>query len=229
MTSWTLVPITANWGRGVSASEFRANVLRVLDASDKAVLCIQELDEADAPDEHAILAAAIHPKDARIGWHTYEPIVVPWMLQVRNWRATKACRGLAKYTPTRFIVEALISNPDRTDVPAVVVMNQHPPINRPATQSRRRRQRRVHKRRIRRWVRRGVTVVWAGDMNDANYPRMHRAERTAVHRGLDYIRYVQAPGGAQVEVLGHKVIPQTIDGHDALLARLRLTPPKEKP
>lgn len=224
--AYNLVPLTANFGRGVSAAEFRANVLRVLAADDRAVLCVQELDETDKPNEHAILAAAIDGKDHRIGWATYEPIVVPWALKVRDWRVTFACKGLAGYTPNRHIVEALVSDPAHPEVPPVAVLNQHPPINRKATASRRRQQRRIHKRRIRYWLRRGHTVVSVGDLNDPAYPRMHRREQTAVHAGLDYIRYVTAKKGAQVEVKATGTVPMTIDAHNAHWARLRLTPPK---
>lgn len=229
MVSYNLVPLTANFGRGVSAVEFRANVLAVLEANDNAVLGIQELDEADKPNEHAILAASIDPSDTRVGWRTMEPIVVPWMLKVAPQVITFACKGLSGYTPTRHIVEAVVRNPAQRQVPRVVVMNQHPPINRPATRTRRWRQRRVHKRRVKFWYDRGITVVWMGDMNDPAYPRMHRHEKTAVHAGLDYIRYVVHPRGAQVEVKATGTVDLTIDGHNAHWARLRLTPPKEKP
>lgn len=226
--SWTLVPLTTNWGRHVSAAEFRANVLKVLDTDDRAVLGIQELDEADKPDEHAILHAAIDPRDHRVGWQTMEPIVIPYALRVHQRVVTFACKGLAQVTPTRFIVEAEISNPAQPKVPPVVVMNQHPPINRPVARSRRWRQRRVHKARVRYWYRLGYTVVWMGDMNDPAYPKMHRLEQTAVHAGLDYIRYVEHPRGAQVELRGVGTVDLTIDGHNAHWARLRLTPPKKE-
>lgn len=226
--SWTLVPLTANWGRHVSPAEFRANVLATLAADDRAVLGIQELDEADAPDEHAILRAALDPKDKSVGWRTMEPIVVPWTLNIRRRFVTLGCKGLAGYTPTRYIVEAEISNPIWPEVPPVIVMNQHPPINRPATATRRWRQRAVHKRRVAYWYRLGYTVVWMGDMNDPAYPRMHRLEQTAVHAGLDYIRWIEHPRGAQVELRGVGTVDLTIDGHNAHFARLRLTPPKEK-
>lgn len=223
---WTLVPMTANFGRGVSADRFRANVLRVLDVDDRVVLGVQELDEADKPLEHQILNDAIDIRDTCVGWKTFEPIVVPWMLKVEKQAVTFACKGLAKYTPTRFIVEALISHPEHPEVPPVLVMNQHPPINRPACQSRRRRQRRIHKRRIRYWLRRGVTVVWVGDMNDAAYPKMHRREQTAVHAGLDYICWVESSRGAQVELKATGTVDMDIDRHNAHWARLKLTAPK---
>lgn len=35
----------------------------------------------------------------------------------------------------------------------------------------------------------GVPVIWGADQNHPDYPRAMPRERTAIHRGLDYIRY----------------------------------------
>lgn len=40
---------------------------------------------------------------------------------------------------------------------------------------------------------RGLPVIWGADQNDPDYPRVLPNERTAIHRGLDYIRYANHP------------------------------------
>lgn len=217
---------SVNWGRHENATEFRRNVLNVLDAGgDDAILGIQELDEADAPGEHSILRQALDGTEHLVGWSTFEPLVVPEHLRVRRSEVIPMCRGLARFTPARFLIEALVMDPTRPEVPPVVWMNQHPPRNAAALMTRRAQCRAVHRQRVAYWNSRGYSIVWMGDMNDPDYPQMHRNEQTAIHHGLDYIRYIPCRGGAQMEVVQTGSLNGTIDNHDPIWARFALSKP----
>jgi hypothetical protein len=222
-----LTVFSVNWGRGVDAVKFRNNVLRVLDSGgDDAVLGIQELDEADTPHEHEILRKALDGTETLVGWRTFEPLVIPGHLHTMRADVVPMCDGLAGYTPARFLVEALVKDQFRPNVPPVVFMNFHPPINRPLTLTRRRKCRRVHKERIDYWYARGRTIVWTSDTNDITYPKMHPREKVAMKKGFDNIRYIEHPKGAQIEVISTGVLVGTIDKHDPIWAKFNFSEPR---
>lgn len=214
---------SVNWGRGVDAKKFRNNVLRTLEEGDDAVLGVQELDEADRPDEHEILLQALDGTETLVGWRTYEPLIIPGWLHVRRADVVPMCRGLAGYTPARFLVEAEVRDPLRPNIPPIVYMNFHPPINRPLTLTRRRECRRVHKERINYWYAKERTIVWTSDTNDMLYPKMHRRERIAIRKGFDNVRYIVHPKGAQLEVVKTGTLVGTIDNHDPIWAKFAVT------
>ena len=59
----TITVVTANIGRGVSADAAHANIHRVARNFAGAFVGFQEIDEADAPDEAALLAARFPSDD----------------------------------------------------------------------------------------------------------------------------------------------------------------------
>jgi endonuclease/exonuclease/phosphatase family metal-dependent hydrolase len=212
---------TTNWGRGYDPGELKRNVLAVLDkAGDHAVLGVQELDEADGADEHAILRAQLDKGTTLVGWKTREPLIVSPGLETRMSRIVVGCQGLPKVTPLRHIVGTVTSKDGQG---SVAVLNQHPPINRISTQSRRAQMRRVHRAMVDRYYSAGLPVIWMGDMNDAHYMKIHPMEETVYHDGLDWIRMVPQRHGTQLEVLTHGTIGMTIDGHDAGWVRFRVS------
>jgi len=219
-----LTVLTANLGRGVTEAELTANVHRL--RHSKAVKGFQEIDEADRPEEHAVLAREIPP-----GWAAFDtrvPINVPPPWRIVRTRITRACDGLPHFTPHRLITQALIELLDDDHVtPRLVVVNLHFPRRAPQTLTRRRSCRRALRAVITYWHGLGYTVVWMGDTNQVRMRKMHDLEQPVVDAGLDHIRVVPHPDGVQVEVLRTGSVDLTIDGHDAHYARLRLTTPKE--
>lgn len=229
-----LTVFVANFGRHVSPHEFKQNVIDVLDPmGDHAVLGISELDEYDRPDEHGITDDLLEPGTTKVGWGTFEPILISPGLKVTRKHVWPACEGVAHQTPNRTWVEARFRWMQNLAIPPIVVLNSHAPRNvRPGqakadvvqlVQERRADCREVHEERLDFWWEHDVTTIWTGDMNDESYPRLHKQERTAVHAGLDYIRYVEHPLGAQLELLKTGMIDLTIDGHNAHWARFRVT------
>lgn len=227
---------TANFGRGVDTAKFKANARDVLDLpgnkDDHSVWGIQELDEADAPDEHGVVSTLLEPGTTRAGWGTMEPILVGDRYRIVHDVITPACKGLPGWTPNRTIVQAVIEDPTRPKVPPVVVLNGHAPRRRSIRRDVRERVAdfdRALKARVGHWYALGYSVIWTADLNAASYPRTHRGEQTAVHSGVDYIRFTVHPNGAQIAVAGTWTVPLTIDNHDAHAARLILTQPEETP
>jgi len=220
-----LTVLTANLGRGVTEAELTANVHKL--RHSKAVKGFQEIDEADRPEEHAVLARELPP-----GWAAFDtrvPINVPPPWRIVRTRITKACDGLAHFTPHRVITQALIEllDDNQSVTPRLVVVNLHFPRRSLQTLTRRRKCRRALRAVIAYWHGLGVTVVWMGDTNQVRMRKMHDLEQSVVDAGLDHIRVVPHPEGVQVEVLRKGSVDLTIDGHDAHYARLRLTTPKE--
>lgn len=74
-----ILVISVNWGRGYDEGEFKANVLRVVKFSghyDDVILLVQELDEADRAPEHKVFGAMLEKGTKKVGWNTYEPIIL---------------------------------------------------------------------------------------------------------------------------------------------------------
>jgi hypothetical protein len=63
-----------------------------------------------------------------------------------------------------------------------------------------------------------TTVVYGLDANDPGFPQMLDGEKTAIHRGLDYIRYDVDPHGCHLTLLKTGTLNGTIDPHDPLWA-----------
>src|SRR5688500_5874299 len=99
----------ANLGRGVPVAEFERNLRRVLDeAGPRAVICFQEIDEADRPEEMAAVVELAHDTHRIVGRRTAVPILIPRHLDLVGSLQTPACKGLALFTPNRTVNEARI-------------------------------------------------------------------------------------------------------------------------
>lgn len=99
--------VQANLGRGVSEEVFYANALALYKAfGDNAVYHFNEVDEADKPNEHDILADIFpHEKFARSGWSTMSPTLVgKKRLSMKESEVVVGSPGLAKVSPRRDIV-----------------------------------------------------------------------------------------------------------------------------
>lgn len=199
LNPFRLTVVTVNWGRGYDPGEFKQNVLNVLNhvgEREYVVLLIQELDEADAAEEHEVFLRHMEKGTTLVGWGTREPIAVSPGVPVRRKRKTLLmAQGTDIGAPEG-------TGPDRFFVSCIGVFegvkigfgNQHPHrnIQHAKVQAARRRGERVTREEIHALVKVCDLVIHGGDMNDANYPESHPRERVAMERGLDTLRYINA-------------------------------------
>jgi hypothetical protein len=208
----------ANLGRGVSVAEFVANLRRVLDAGGlRAVYCFQEIDEADAPEEHDWLVRLTGHTHRMVGGRTAVPILVPHHLELVDEMQTLGCKGLAKFTPNRVVNEAVVRLGPNL---APAILNVHLPLNRPQTFTRRAEVRQA----LRSRARAHEAGVWVADTNTHHgWPRIAKGEQRVIDAGIDRAK-AWAPVGREVVVTGRRTVNLTIDGHDAHGARVTWEP-----
>jgi hypothetical protein len=216
--------ISANLGRHVDTAEFLANVRRLDDeAGTGTVIGFQEIDELDTPNEHHGLRTVLDGFDFA-GRDTREPIALGPRWTKHHDNVTKGAPGLARLSPARTITETLAVHHSGAEL---VFLNLHYPRNDPALLERWQQLRAAHRERINRHHAEGRTVVWFSDVNRTRFTPLHPAERTLAHKGLDWIRCVEHPKSAQLNVVDHGLIPLSIDGHDAPWVRVELHTPNE--
>lgn len=218
--SVTITIVTANIGRGVSAEVAHANIRRVARTFSGAFVGFQEIDEADAPDETALLVARFpsgEPPQAGMheelassghgtytfagfggpGWKRATPFAVPTTWDIVRQSVRKSSDGLAKVTPHRVIVSALCRPVDDPDFPPVMFLNGHYPLARTAVAKRLWRD--CHAS----WTARvgevhdasggGHTVITTRDTNrHGRMPRLHPRERQLLAPGIDRISVIPA-------------------------------------
>lgn len=227
---------TANFGRGADSAKYKRNLERLLAAadSDRAVLCLQEIDEADEPDEHGILRSLTAVGYARAGWKTSVPILLSRShFKLRASRVKVASRGLAGVTPHRPVVLALTwvlrlhgSRVGQVDpeAPEMAFVNFHIPLKRPSTMGRRLQVRAVAAAKIAFNLARGRVVVACCDSNTRGvWKPLVRGEKVVLDAGIDMI-LVYVPTGWRVNVVKRKRVDLRIDGHDAHGAVLDFLP-----
>jgi hypothetical protein len=133
----SLTVITANIGRHVSQAKAHENVHRIRVRFPHALIGFQEIDEADAADEHRILNQRFGPQGPTD--HTFVfaarqqlvPIAVPAPWTIASASVTKTCDGRQHVTPQRVVVTAHVRNSEHEGFPPVVFMNGHYPHNAP--------------------------------------------------------------------------------------------------
>lgn len=199
---------TANLGRGVTAL-FERNLDRLLEAAGKgSIICLQEIDEADKPDELGILLEKTRFTHDVYAPYTGVPIVVPQWMRVEQAAVTPACRGLAEFTPNRFVNEVVVRLVGSGEV---AVLNTHLPIDRPETATRRTEVRRA----LRQRANEHEQGVWCADTNThEGWPRIHPLEVSLIDAGIDKAK---AWGPVDVRLVTRPLISVnlTIDKHDA--------------
>ena len=214
--------VTANLGRHVDTREFLANVRAIDDETGAgAVIGFQEIDEADTPNEHHGLRQVLDGY-SWAGWSTREPLALGGRWTVHRDDVRKGAPGLERLSPARTITEADARHASGAEL---TFLDLHYPRNDPRLLSRWNQLRAAHQDRVLASIARGRTVVWFSDVNRVRFPKFHPAERTLAHHGLDWIRCVEHPAGAQVHVVDSGSIDLTIDGHDAQWVRVALHTP----
>lgn len=225
---------TANLGRNVSIARFIANVLVLVRHLAGAVICLQEIDEDDLPNEHRIIGRRLRKRWWFAGARTRVLIAVP----KRTWervagKVTHGSDGIGGVSPERKIVTIVIRH-IRTGL-QVAIVNTHAaypnPKHRQTQQTAAREaQDQLHAAlvaEVTRLVDLGLTVFVVGDMNNRRAPKPHPDARMIVGAGgIDYIWVIEGRGplAVDVKVRGTRSINLTIDGHNAHAARTELSP-----
>jgi endonuclease/exonuclease/phosphatase family metal-dependent hydrolase len=202
----------ANLGRGVGKDEFVRNFLRVYRQARSAVILLQEVDEADKPEEADIIRDIAQGTHRLVGMRTGVPILVPRDLDLIGWDTRLACKGLAKYTPNRYVTEAVVDLRNGTQVG---MFNTHVPLLRVATLTRRRDVRQA----LREETRGHRNGLWVADTNTRRgWPTIVKGEKSAVDAEIDKAK-VWAKGSGNVIVTHRRSVDLTIDNHNAHGAR----------
>lgn len=204
----------ANLGRGVSVETFtHAFELLLGAAGPRAVIALQEVDEADRPEERDIVTRLTHRTHAIVGVGTTVPILIPFHLPIVRAKVTPACTGLAKFTPNRVVNEATIRLGANL---APTILNTHLPIDRPETATRRADVRGM----LRDRARLHPTGVWIADTNTrAGWPTIVRGEQSVTAAGIDRAKAWSTTH--DVEISDRQTVALPIDNHDGHGARIR--------
>jgi hypothetical protein len=107
--------VQANIGRGTEA-QVRASAKALRRAfGTRAVYGLDEIDEGDVSNEHAIFREVFTKADgfALVGWNTLSPTIVGPVLAVKDVKVTLGCPGYPKVTPKRDIVVTTLTPPAR--------------------------------------------------------------------------------------------------------------------
>lgn len=227
--------ITANIGRKASVQHTRADFATI--KALKGICGYQEIDEADGPPEHDLLKAVLGGSNTLVGMEHHVPISLPKKFDVINSHTVFATSGVPKYSPARFFTVAIVRQKktliDRIrgrNHKAFVVINTHYPAGgyhgeRPEAAAKQLRthwdeQFAVHKKLIEKYVDRGYTVFWTGDVNRTTMPKVHPREVRVVTVGIDSVSYVE--GNIKVKVI-RKGSAKLFSDHNAQYADFKLT------
>jgi hypothetical protein len=209
-----MIIVQANLGRGVPTDEFVMNFKRVMRASgNRGLVNLQEIDEADLPQEMDIVLELSKRTHIVYGENIANPILVPKRLDVVEHAVTRACNGLAKYTPHRNLNKVVVRLENDIEV---ADLNLHLPINRPATLSRRR-QCRQH---LREHANRHPNGFWVSDTNTrVGWPRIVKGEKRLHNAGIDKAKAWSKDPSVRLTVGRTSTIPLTMDGHNCHVSR----------
>lgn len=229
--------VTANIGRKQNIQQTRADFETI--RSLGGIVGFQEIDEEPDPaPEHAFLRGVLGPKFNLVGADTRVPVAVPKPYKVLASHTVFGTGGVKVWSPARYFVVAIIERQGLSDKlkalfkrnqEAFVVINTHYPAGayhgtRPPAAKRELKkhwdeQFENHKKLVKKYVDRGYTVFWTGDVNRVDMPRVHPRERQVVTAGIDSISYVE--GKVKVKAFG-KGSRKLYSDHDALFANFKL-------
>jgi hypothetical protein len=207
----------------------------------------QEIDEADPADEasaiddifggravgpgHGTLGRTFKRGYEHVGFRTAVPISVPAGLQVVRSRVTQVSGGRSREaaraagtgaTPHRVVTQAVLAVDQLPDFPPFVDLNGHLPYRVPDLWQQ------AHKgwKAVAASYDEYTTLTQRDTNRHGAMPRLAADERQLwPGKGIDRISRLNGRGARrlQVRVTGRRRVRLTIDGHDALGVRLRLT------
>jgi hypothetical protein len=233
--SVTITVVTANIGRGVSTDVAHANIDRIATGFPGAFVGFQEIDEADSPDEAALVSSTfpvangatptgMHEALATSGQDTYAfagfsgpgwkratPIAVPATWDILRQSVRRSSDGLAHVSPSRVIVSARCRPVADPDFPPVLFLNGHYPL------ARRKRAKVLWEACQASWTERaaeihdrpagGFTIITTRDTNHhGRMPKIHPRERQLLAPGIDRISVIPADPSSP-----HRVTVRVLD------------------
>lgn len=201
--------VQANLGRGAPTDEFVMNFNRVMKAAGKrGMINLQEVDEADHPEEMDIILERSKRTHVVYGENLAVPILVPKYLDVVRHDITQASKGLAKYTPNRPLNTVVVELENKIHV---ADLNIHLPINRLATASRRRECRQA----LRREANSHDNGFWVSDTNTrVGWPTIVKGEKTIFNGGIDKSKAWSKDPNVRLTIGRRRKVNLTIDNHD---------------
>lgn len=231
--SFWLTVFSVNWGRGYEPGEFKRNVRTVLDEVDDRshyVLLPQELDEDDAAQEHLVFKSLLDDDVTTCAWKTHEPIVLSSSFYVPHTQVTMtmdsgSAIGAPKGTGPRRHAVTCMAVEQQTKF-RIGFGNTHPHrrMDNPVVEQARKEGENIFRSELVSLYLLGVPVIWGADANDPNFPEMIKGEKTAIHKGLDYIRFANNPASnCKLELKNSGSLNGTIDPHDPIWARFLVT------
>ena len=133
------------------------------------------------------------------------PVVVPTPFEITSTNAVRAHAGVKNVSPPRWISEVVVRH--RSD-PALrfAVLNTHYIAG--AYNGDQHRDRRpywdahhdLHVERIKHYHRKGLPVIWTGDVNRRGMGKLHRLEQQAIGTGIDQIRWIPGTNGTELRL-----------------------------
>lgn len=226
-----LVVISANIGRPKPGVDNRKESIRkVRNASKRPLVGWQEICEGDLGERAMIKQYFRGLYDHVALWKSREPTSVPHPWKVHNWWITKTHRGLRGWSPARSITETVVQHKEHPDL-VFSFLNTHYIANawngrddedQPKRRRRWKKHFRIHKERMATLHDKGRLVIWTGDVNRQDMPKVHPDERRAFHNGIDLIGWVPGSDGTKLSLVKTKTVGLTVDGHDAKVAVFRI-------
>lgn len=227
-TSRTVTILTANFGRGVPASKFEANLDRVIEKTPGVhrFFQFQEIDEANpGVQELRMIKQKLKGTHKLVGSKTHVPIAVPKTFEVLGRSVTVAAEGVDRLSPRRHVVQANVCPVGHKDC-KVVATNTHFPRDAQELEDARKESDAVLRTRVGKPGKRTKpNPVWlTADLNSQRYDKLAPNEKRLVTARLDYIRAYPA-GGVTMQLVKTGSIDLTIDGHNAHWAKVLITWP----
>jgi hypothetical protein len=221
-----LAVITANIGRR-HLEQRRPAIEKVRNAQERPLVGWQEIGEgAGDTGEKPMIEHFFGPRYNNVNMAGKVPVSVPDPWRVTFWEARFASAGLAEWSPTRYITEVRIehaSNPELkfTFLNMHYIANAWNGLTDPLQGERRARWNNhygVHRDRVQAYHQQGRTVIWTGDVNNRNMPKVHNQERQAFPNGIDKVNWIPGTDRVRISLERTEIIDLNVDDHDARMA-----------
>jgi hypothetical protein len=233
-TDWMRLPIvTANIGRKhLGARDAAIRAVRNGDPGHRPLVGWQEISEGDSGEPAMITrhfgpnyrnAFLRDPRAFRV------PISVPRHWKILASKRTFVHGGIAHVTPERWINEVLLEHVNHPGLKFALI-NSHYIANayngdrRPNLRDEWQLHKKRHRERVMAHHNNGHLVIWTADTNNPNYDRAtgQASEHKVFGNGIDRINWLPGDGRVRLDLVRTKVIPMSVDGHDARMAVFRI-------
>lgn len=221
-----IVVATANEGRGLSNVEVATDFLSILHVlravCRRFFVGFQEIDEADTPNEHAILKRIFRRRQV-VHLSGHEPMVLPRSTKLVTSYRIHAAPGIPHVSPARYLNVSVVqmgvfkkrkfafinthyvagafnNKVESTQKERVASWEQHFA---------------VHKKEVEDLIAQGISVIWTGDVNRIHpvMPLLVPGERRLRVKGMDIVSVIEAKDGVKFKYLNGGSV-KTHSDHD---------------